>query len=517
MAVGTHKEQLASAVKRGRKRLDLAVEAHEPFHPGLTSTPSKAGNVPVLQSPVVLQDTSVVDEVDITGSVITTVGDSSFVVENGEVSILESDHDSDHDSDSDSASDDSSDASFTLNYLSGLRDLDEDQDMSESSTDSGDDMYYREEESGDEMIELGSLVETRSKQGEPTASVSTQTDASDLSSSAEITNIEHVAPLQPVPYVKNALRASKFNRLEEQAQLKKEITLVVGTKVMCSLDLLLQLFAEKCRHPQCLLATTVSHTICGTSVLIKWKRQAGHEGKFWSSHKVNGVLANNLQACAAILLSGNNFSQVERLAKFLGWSFVSRSTFCRAQRLYCIPAINEWWTWQQTIINQELQGQNVVVMGDGQCDSPGFTAKNLCYFLMEMTTGYIIDLEVLDKREVELKSVNMEKKALEIILQRIKHVLKVVEVVTDASASIKKMMGSLFQDIFHSLDVWHKAKSIRKCINKTGSSKDLQKISQWSDHIINHFWYCCETAAKETNSDDEALSKMKVHVFLNEV
>ena len=78
-------------------------------------------------------------------------------------------------------------------------------------------------------------------------------------------------------------------------------------------------------------------------------------------------------------------------------------------------------------------------MGNGQCDSPGFTAKNLCYFLMEMTIGYIIDLEVLDKREVELKSVNMDKKALENILQRIKTVLNVVEVVTDASASIKMM------------------------------------------------------------------------------
>lgn len=80
-------------------------------------------------------------------------------------------------------------------------------------------------------------------------------------------------------------------------------------------------------------------------------------------------------------------------------------------------------------------------MGDGQCDSPGFTAKNLCYFLMEMTTGYIIDLEVLDKREVELKSVNMEKRALQNILERITDVLTVGEVVTDASASIKKMMG----------------------------------------------------------------------------
>jgi len=78
-------------------------------------------------------------------------------------------------------------------------------------------------------------------------------------------------------------------------------------------------------------------------------------------------------------------------------------------------------------------------MGDGQCDSPGFTAKNLCYFLMEMTTGYIIDLEVLHKRDVELKSVNMEKRALQNILERIRGVLT-GEVVTDASASIKKIM-----------------------------------------------------------------------------
>ncbi|KAL9978425.1 hypothetical protein ACROYT_G015938 [Oculina patagonica] len=194
-------------------------------------------------------------------------------------------------------------------------------------------------------------------------------------------------PLQLMPYVKKALRASRFNRLEEQAQLSKEITLVVGTKVICSLDLLLQLFAENCWHPGCQLTTTVSHTLNGTGALIKWM--------------LSGVLANNLQACAAVLLSGSNFSQVERFSKFLGLSFVSSSTFCRAQRVYLVPAINEWWTWQQGLIHQELQGQNLVVMGDGQFDSPGFTAKNLCYFLMEMTTGFIIDLEVLDKREVE--------------------------------------------------------------------------------------------------------------------
>ena len=142
-------------------------------------------------------------------------------------------------------------------------------------------------------------------------SVATQTDSSVAETPSSPETSTALPSLQPVPYMKNALRASKFNRLEEQACLSKEITLDVGTKVVCFLDLLIQLFAEKCRQPGCQLATTVSHTLCGTSVLIKWKCPAGHVGKFWSSHKVNGVLANNLQACGAVLLSGNNFAQVE--------------------------------------------------------------------------------------------------------------------------------------------------------------------------------------------------------------
>ena len=43
--------------------------------------------------------------------------------------------------------------------------------------------------------------------------------------------------------------------------------------------------------------------------------------------------------------------------------------------------------------------------------------------LTEMRTCYIIDLEVLNKREVALKPLNMEKKALENVLQRINNVL----------------------------------------------------------------------------------------------
>ena len=45
----------------------------------------------------------------------------------------------------------------------------------------------------------------------------------------------------------------------------------------------------------------------------------------------------------------------------------------------------------------------------GQCDSPGINAKNLCYFLIEVESSYILDIEVVDKRHVGLVFENIRK------------------------------------------------------------------------------------------------------------
>jgi hypothetical protein len=70
--------------------------------------------------------------------------------------------------------------------------------------------------------------------------------------------------------------------------------------------------------------------------------------------------------------------------------------------------------WHKGFLQNKLRG-TIVVSGDGQCDSPGYSAKNLCYFLMEMETDYIIDLQIADKRQTDLKSVNMEHEALNVL------------------------------------------------------------------------------------------------------
>ena len=130
-----------------------------------------------------------------------------------------------------------------------------------------------------------------------------------------------------------------------------------------------------CRIRGCSHVPQVKHHFVGTSVVVTAKCQTGHILKFASSRKVNDLYANNLQAVAAILLSGNNLNKINRMAEFLGLSFLSESTFYRMQQLYLSPAVKEWWGW----MHEELI-KKVVVGKDGQSNSPGLTAKNLLFF-----------------------------------------------------------------------------------------------------------------------------------------
>ena len=129
------------------------------------------------------------------------------------------------------------------------------------------------------------------------------------------------------------------------------------------------------------------------------------------------------------------------MSRFLALACPSKASFFRVQKFYCIPAIEEWWQWMQSIGNLE-----VIVSGDGHSDSPGHSAKYLTYFFMltDAMQDYIVHLECLDKREVGVKSPCMEKEALKRAIQKLTNIVNLREVVTDASSSIIKMMGNLF-------------------------------------------------------------------------
>jgi len=96
----------------------------------------------------------------------------------------------------------------------------------------------------------------------------------------------------------------------------------------------------------------------------------------------------------------------------------------------------------QTQTLQEFEREEVVVSGDRRCDSPGKCAKFCTYTLMEPTKNLILHSETVDKREVQNKSPNMEREAIDRALEVLKERVNVVEVTTDSSTSVTKMMGT---------------------------------------------------------------------------
>lgn len=100
----------------------------------------------------------------------------------------------------------------------------------------------------------------------------------------------------------------------------------------------------------------VKHHFVGATVVVNTLCPVDHAFRFCLSYEVNGMHANNLQAAAALVFSGNNFGKISRMAQFLGHAFLSKATFFRFQSLYIFPPVEEWWSWMRGELIKEFFG-----------------------------------------------------------------------------------------------------------------------------------------------------------------
>ena len=101
---------------------------------------------------------------------------------------------------------------------------------------------------------------------------------------------------------------------------------------------------------------------------------------------------------------------------------------------------------------------------------------------METSKNVILQSETVDTREVQNKSPNMEREGVARALRHLKDLVKVVEVTTDSSTAVTKMLCKVtvlisicmvillisadkYPQVLHSMDIWHKAKLLRKVLN----------------------------------------------------
>ena len=119
-----------------------------------------------------------------------------------------------------------------------------------------------------------------------------------------------------------------------------------------------------------------------------------------------------------------------------------------------------------------------------ECDSPGSIVKYCSYVMMDIDNNRILHMVTVDKCQVGLQSPNMEIWALEQCTADLLKEKINVTVVMDASTTIAKLLckwikspwlllftvtieilfllGSKHPNVFHSLDVWHKSKKLKK-------------------------------------------------------
>ena len=144
-------------------------------------------------------------------------------------------------------------------------------------------------------------------------------------------------------------------------KLKHELEKVEDVKFVCSKSCVLDLF-KFCLNQSCdAPIVNLKDTYTGCTLQMNWNCSNGHKGVWASSPSVNRIFANNLQAAASLLFTGNNFTKMSLFSKCFQLKFISNMSFSRYQKMYLSPAIYKWWTFTQDLMYAELKASGILL------------------------------------------------------------------------------------------------------------------------------------------------------------
>ncbi|XP_057317565.1 uncharacterized protein LOC130662674 [Hydractinia symbiolongicarpus] len=241
-------------------------------------------------------------------------------------------------------------------------------------------------------------------------------------------------------------------------------------------------------------ATIKKHITKGSMLIVKLVCAGNHEVTWRSQPYLNRIAEGTVRLSAGILFNGLTFQGVKEAFETANVNFISRSQFHELQRRFLFPAINSIFThYQEATLVRLVALEGVDLIGDGRCDSPGFSAKYGTYSLMDAMTNEVVNFFISHVR-LAGNSARMEKHGLAECLEFIDEAGVIVDtLVTDRHSQIRKFMRTEHEHISHQFDVWHMTKNIKKKILKVAKKKSCRDLNDWMKSIINHFWWACST------------------------
>jgi hypothetical protein len=167
-----------------------------------------------------------------------------------------------------------------------------------------------------------------------------------------------------------------------------------------------------------------------------------------------------------------------------------------------------------------LSGEPINISGDGQFDSPGFSASFCFYTFVEEKTKMVLDFYVAHKSMTEY-SAKMESFATKMLLSRLhKNNIEVKVCTTDRSGQLKSLMKEINQArkqrglplIKHTFDVWHYVKSVAKDIFKASKLKKCEALGSWIRSVKNMLWFCFAECKGNSDLLLEMILSIPLHV-----
>lgn len=158
------------------------------------------------------------------------------------------------------------------------------------------------------------------------------------------------------------------------------------------------------------------------------------------------------------------------------------------------------------------RGSTVKLGGDARCCSPGHTAKYGSYSIMNLESGKILDLQLVQSNEVN-SSYAMELEGLKRCLAFLSSEdVTVSHLITDRHSQVKKYLKDKHPEIIHMFDVWHVAKGVYKKLEAAGKRKGCDVVGRWARSISNHMYWCAASS-----SGDGEVVQQKWFSILNHI
>ena len=173
----------------------------------------------------------------------------------------------------------------------------------------------------------------------------------------------------------------------------------------------------------------------------------------WRSQPmVNNTGAGNILLSGAILYTGNTFKRISEMFDSINIPHFSRTLFCSIQKTLLFPTSSSFYKrYRSKIINICTTAGKNDFIGDGQSDSPGYSAKFATYSLMSTDLNKIVDLFVIHASTAGNSS-RMEKKGLQTLLEKYSSSIKITTLTIDRHVQIRSFESREYLEIFYKFE-----------------------------------------------------------------